>query len=65
MSELPPETMRLVMIEVSKIAMKRAHEQFHDPFDAARWTPKQIVLSVRSQFGDKAADFAASILTIH
>jgi hypothetical protein len=66
--EIPPEVMRLVMIKVSKIASNTgACEQFQDPFDAAHWTPKQIVGSVRSQFGDKAADAAAQhpILTIH
>jgi hypothetical protein len=65
--ELPPEVMRLVMIKVSKIAMMRACEQFYDPFSAARWTPKMIVGSVRSQFGDEAAAAAAklAILNIH
>jgi hypothetical protein len=65
--ELPPEMMRLVIIKVSKIAMKRACEQFHDPFDAARWTPKMIVGSVRSQFGDQAAEAAKRlpILNLH
>jgi hypothetical protein len=59
--------MRLVMIEVSKLAMTVGHPQFYDPFNAARWTPKQIVGSVRSQFGEKAAEAAAKlpILTLH
>jgi hypothetical protein len=65
--EIPPEMMRLVIIKVSKIAMMRACEQFKDPFDAARWGPKLIIGSVRSQFGDQAAAAAAKlpILTVH
>jgi hypothetical protein len=65
--EISPEKMRLVMTKVSKIAMKTACEQFQDPFDAARWTPKMIVVSVRSQFGDRAAEIAAEhpMLIVH
>jgi hypothetical protein len=66
--ELPPEMMRLEIIKVSKIAMMTvACEQFQDPFDAASWTPKMIVGSVRSQFGDQAAEAAKRlpILNLH
>jgi hypothetical protein len=65
--EPPPEVMRLVIIKVSKLAMTVGHPQFYDPFNAAHWTPKQIIGSVRSQFGDQAAKACAklSLLTLH